>query len=145
MAGAKSEYRKADYDGPGVPSKRPIEVVLRVTGSQGGAYKVWQYTEEKSDFVDALDRDIYHTDKPRFRGVIGSEPAEYRFDMGDGVYRDATGDVQWDIIWVDIEKAKRQGRDWEGEIYAELLVNGKVVACRGTAEPFDGITFEWSL
>ncbi len=141
--GSGSDYGKADYDGPGTSSKQPIEVVLRVTGSEGGVYKGWHYREETSDTSDSLDSLIAHTDKPDFRGVIGPRPKEYRFTLGDGVYKDPTGDVEWDELSIDIQKAQRRGRDWEGEIYAELIVDGKVVSCSGT-EPFDGLTVSWS-
>jgi hypothetical protein len=139
---AGPDYSKADYDGPGVPSEKPIEIVLRVSGSEGGAYKGWRYIDETSDFEDALNS-ISHTDKPHFRGVIGPQPKEYRFNLGDGVYKAPTGDIVWDTLSVDIKKAKRQGRDWEGEIYAELLVDGKVVSCSST-EPFDGLSVSYS-
>src|SRR5215218_6821531 len=65
----------ADYDGPAKPGMGPTEVLLRVSGSEGGAYKGWVYTERQIGFDEAL----IHTDKPDFWGVIKAEPTQYRF------------------------------------------------------------------
>ncbi|MDP9438602.1 MAG: hypothetical protein M3P49_07645, partial [Actinomycetota bacterium] len=115
---------KADYDGPATPSEEPIKVVLRVSGSEGGAYKGWHWTEEKGK------GSIFgHTDKPDFRDVLGSEHTDYELSLGDGVKEASDGDLEWDKLWVDLKKAKRGGQDWEGQMYAELLVDGQPVDC----------------
>jgi uncharacterized protein YecE (DUF72 family) len=94
--------------------------VVRVTGSEGGAYKGWHYRDETSEVGDS----VFELGKPDFRDVIGPQPKEYRFSMGDGVYKDSTGDWVWDEFWVEIEKAGRQGQDWEGTIYPQSLPAG---------------------
>ena len=129
---------KADYDGPATPSEKPIKVVLRVSGSEGGAYKGWHWTEE--NWEGSL---FGHTDKPDFKEILGPEPKDYELSLGDGVQRAPDGDWEWDEIWVDIEKAKRGGQDWEGQMYAELLVDGQQVDCMDT-DPFEGFTLSWS-
>ena len=129
----------ADYDGPAKPGLGPTEVVLTVSGSEGGAYQGWVYTDRQI----GPDEVLGHTDRPDFRGVIESEPTEYRFTLGHGSYKDPTGDWVWNGLNVDLKKATRGGRDWEGELNAKLLVDGKVVACSGT-EPFNSLTVGWS-
>jgi hypothetical protein len=105
----------ADYDGPAKPGLGPTEVVLRVSGSEGGAYKGWVYTDRQIG-PDAL----IHTDRPDFRGVIRSEPTEYHFTQGHGSYKDPTGDWVWNGLNVDLKKDTRGGRDWEGEMNAKM-------------------------
>lgn len=129
---------KADYDGPATPSEEPIRVVLRVSGSEGGVYKGWHWTDE--NWKGGL---FGHTDKPDFREILGTEPKDYELSLGDGVQKAPDGDWEWDKIWVDLEKAKKGGQDWEGEMYAELLVGGQPVDCSHT-EPFESITLSWS-
>ncbi|MDP9440465.1 MAG: hypothetical protein M3P49_17290, partial [Actinomycetota bacterium] len=100
---------KADYDGPATPSEEPIKVVLRVSGSEGGAYKGWHWTSEKGK------GSIFgHTDKPDFRDVLGSEHKDYEISLGDGVKEASDGDLEWDKLWVDLKKAKRGGRTGRG-------------------------------
>lgn len=129
---------KADYDGPATPSEEPIKVVLRVSGSEGGAYKGWHWTNE--NWEGGL---FGHTDKPDFKEILGPEPRDYELNLGDGVQKAPDGDWEWDELWVDLEKAKRGGQDWEGEMYAELLVDGQSVDCSHN-EPFESITLSWS-
>jgi hypothetical protein len=133
------QKNRADYDGPAKPAVGPTDVVLRVSGSEGGAYKGWVFTDRNITWDDALS----HTGKPDFTGVIKSEPTEYRLKLENGSYKDPTGDWVWNAINVDLENATRQGRDWEGELYAELIVNGEEVDCQGTP-PFEGVTVSWS-
>jgi hypothetical protein len=133
----------ADYDGPATPSEKPIEVVLRVSGSQGGAYEVWQYTEEDSSDYEDVERLVGPPQKPDIRNVLRSEPTEYRFGMDDGVMKDSDGDLVWDTMNVKIEKGERRGQDWEGEVYAELLVDGKEVSCSRTESGW-AIRLSWS-
>ena len=49
-------------------------------------------------------------DKPHFKGILGPQLREYRFSLGDGIYKDSTGDVVWDELTVDIDKAERRGQ-----------------------------------
>jgi len=49
-------------------------------------------------------------DKPHFKGVLGPQLKECRFSLGDGIYKDSTGDVVWDELTLDIEKAERRGQ-----------------------------------
>jgi hypothetical protein len=133
------QQNRADYDGPAKPGVGSTDVVLRVSGSEGGAYKGWVFTDRNITWDDAL----YHTDKPDFTGVIQSEPTEYRLKLENGSYKDPTGDWVWNAINVDLKKATRQGRDWEGELYAELIVDGKEVSCGGSP-PFEGVGRSWS-
>src|SRR5215203_5955195 len=134
----KDKPPPADFDGPAKPGVGPTHVLLRVSGSEGGVYKGWFYSERNMTF-DAL----YHTDKPDFRGVIKSEPTEYNFTLENGSYKDPTGDWVWNRIYVDLKKDTRGGRDWDGELYAEFIVDGKEVSCEGTP-PFEGLTLSWS-
>ena len=102
-------------------------VVLTVAGSEGGVYKGWVYRDETN-----IEDRLLNTDKPDSRDVLGPRPKVYRFSMGDGVYRDSTGDLVWDSLMIDIDKGERRGREWEGDVYAELLVDGKCVSCNYT-------------
>jgi hypothetical protein len=133
------QKNRADYNGPAKPGVGSTDVVLRVSGSEGGAYKGWVFTDRNITWDDAL----YHTDKPDFTGIIKSEPTEYRLKLEHGSHKDSTGDWVWNTLWVDLKKADRQGRDWEGELYAELIVDGKEVDCQG-APPFEGFHLSWS-
>jgi len=46
----------------------------------------------------------------KVKGVLGPQPKEYRFSLGDGIYKDSTGDVVWDELTVDIDEAERRGQ-----------------------------------
>lgn len=74
-----------------------------------------------------------------YKGVIGSEPTQYRFSMGDGVRTDSSGNQVWDHITINVDKDGK----WEGEMYAKLFVDGELVDCYRTESNW-AIRFVWT-
>ena len=120
------------------PAEKPIKVVLKLAGSEGGAYVIRAEIGQEGDIGEQWGT-IFSLGKPDHKGVLGSNPTEYRFNMGDGVRTDSRGDPEWDHININIDKAGK----WEGEMYAKLYVNGELVDCDNTDSDW-AIRFVWS-
>jgi hypothetical protein len=70
--------------------------MVQLAGSEGGAYVVRAEAEnEGSDFLEGWGT-VTNLGPTDYEGVLGSEPTEYEFSLGDGVYTDARGEVKWD-------------------------------------------------
>lgn len=120
------------------PSKERIEVVVQIAGSEGGSYVVRAETRGEDDVAEKFGT-LFSLGDTDHEGVLGSEPTEYRFNMGDGVTTDSDGNVEWDSILINIDKYA----NWEGEIYAKMFVNGELADCRDTDSNW-AIRFSWT-
>jgi hypothetical protein len=148
---SEAENEETEPDGPlapdaaeyPTPSKEPIEVVLRIAGSEGGAYNIWKLTEGNASLTETLE-DLFTAGEPNHKGILKSEPIEYKFNLGDGVYKDTNGAMTWDEIEISIDKAEgAMAGQWEGTMYAKLFVDGEVVDCGNTDDGF-AIRLRWT-
>ncbi len=127
----------AEYPESAEPVEEPMDVVLKITGSEGGAYTVRAETWEEGDLGEQIGT-IFGAGKSDYEGVLGTKLTQYRFDMDDGVWADRHGDLQWDDIKINVDKSG----EWEGKIYAKLFVNDELVDC-GNTDSNTAIRFVW--
>jgi hypothetical protein len=127
----------AEYPEDPIPAEEPIEVVLEIAGSEGGAYEVRAEQAEEEEIGEQWGT-LFSLGDPEYEGILSSKPKKYRFDMGDGVRTDSSGDLEWDHININVDK----DGDWEGEMYAKLFVNGELADCEDTSGSA-AIRFVW--